>query len=185
MRRYPRTVLALAVGLGFWWMSGCNLGALLPTEAVNFPLQGSLGTFDVQSGVPVTNKGTLNFDPKGITLGRGSLQLTPDAISVVPADSGGGKVGQALQETSELEITVWADSPEAIDTVCETGDQYGPYTITLDENLEPVSISPNTLTLTEKTIGLLNDGQLSVCVEVVSPVTGQVVVDSLRFNLGL
>ena len=93
-----------------------------------------LAEFEVQAGVPSENAGTLAFDPGGVTIGSGSLQIKSDVISVVLADAGENKtavqqqavvcldacsaagidqtVCQSVCDNMELEITVWVAVPE-------------------------------------------------------------------------
>ena len=76
-------------------------------------------------------------------------------------------------------------SVDLVDTVCDVGEQYGPFEVVLDENLEPVSVSPSRDLLTRNTLNLINEGEFSLCIEVVSPVEGIVEIESFAFNLGL
>ena len=57
--------------------------------------------------------------------------------------------------------------------------------ITLDEDYAPIAINPSSVTLTQTTVDLLNAGEFSLCIEVVSPVDGRVTIGSLTLNLGL
>ena len=165
-------------------LAGCQ--SLIPTQPVTFDLQTALSQFEVEANVPTQNTGTGQWgDLEGITIGRGSLQVDPSAITIIPADTSSGKGSVNLQQTSTLVITVWVGPLEDEDTVCSTGEQYGPYTFTLDENLVPIAVEPETVTLTQSTLALLNAGEFSLCIEVVSPVDGTVVIASLTFNLGL
>jgi hypothetical protein len=84
-----------------------------------------------------------------------------------------------------LEITAWIASADLLDTVCDVGEQYGPYEVTLDANYVPIAVQPATITLTQTTLDLLNGGEFSLCVQVVSPVSGTVRIESFTFNLGL
>ena len=185
----PRKIWAIVFGavvLAAWQLPGCaGLGSLIPLQTVAFDLGSGLGEFEVQAGQPARKTGTGAFELPDITLGRGTVELDPDVITVTPADSGGAKGTVNLQQTSILEVTVWIASTDEVETVCETGEQYGPYEVTLDENYVPISIDPPTVTLTQNTLDLLNAGEFSLCIQVVSPVDGTVTIESLTFNLGL
>jgi len=180
MNRY-----AVALGLtllAFSYFSGCT--NLIPTQSVPFTLNQSQGTFDVTAGEPTAKSfGVTGFDNGGVTIGRGSMVINPDAITFTPA--GTGKRVQNFQGGETIVVTGWIGPVADLETVCETGDEYGPYTVTLDENMQPVAVSPNSISLTQSTIDLLNGGEFSVCLEVVSTVTGQVRIESFTFNLGL
>ena len=128
--------------------------------------------------------GEVVFDTGGIPIGSGSIKLDPAVIGITENTSD-EKRATALQAGSVLEVTVWIDSVDAVATVCDTGEEYGPFTVELDENLVPQSITPSSVTLTTDTLDLLNSGTFSLCVEVVAPVDGTVTIDSFTFNLGL
>ena len=72
-----------------------------------------------------------------------------------------------LGDVNTLEITGWIGSPNELDTLFETGDRYGTYRVTINEAGQGVSVTPSTITLTEKTIGLLNAGNFAFGFEVV------------------
>jgi len=180
------TVFGVVI-LAVWQLPGCagGLGSLIPLQTVDFDLVSGLGEFEVQAGQPARKTGAGAFELPDITLGRGTIELDPDVITVIPADSGGAKGAVNLQQTSTLEVRVWIAPAAEVETVCETGEQYGPYEVTLDENYVPISIDPSSVTLTQNTLDLLNVGEFALCIQVVSPIDGTVTIESLTFNLGL
>jgi len=165
-----------------WQLGGCSIAPMIP---VNVPLSGGLAAYDVQADEPAKSSGTANFDTGGISVGRGTIELDPSVITVTPANGTGSKGGVAFQETSTLEITVWVASVDLADTVCEAGEQYGPFSVTLDENFVPIAITPGSVTLSQNTIDLLNAGEFALCIEVISPIDGTVTIGSMTLNLGL
>jgi hypothetical protein len=179
MTRISMMVVAIAGGLQ---VSGC--ASIVPLQPVNFPLGPGLGDFELQADQPLTKSGTADFEAP-VTLRRGTLRINPDAIMFTPADTSNQKGRTTFQSTTTIVVTVWIAELEDLDNVFDVGDEYGPYTITFDENFVPVSVSPPTITLTPNTIALLNSGQFSIGFEVVSPVDGTLVVGSLTFNVGL
>jgi hypothetical protein len=186
------TVLALA-GL----LTGCG------TITVPIPVNlGSNSNFNVEAGQPQSKTITsTGFDTGGVTLGQGSLTINPSAISVDEATAKllqDGECNQACEAAGlpdatctsvctegNLLISVAVGTLAESGTVCDTGDQYGPFTVTIDADGNATNVSPNSVTLQTKTLGALNAGEASFCVEVVSPVTGVVVVGSLQLNAGL
>lgn len=163
-------------------IEGCTPSAL--RRQVNLGLNNSQATFNVEAGVAARNTGSYSFDNGGITIGSGSIALDPAAITFTPADAG-GKIRVAQQASnSTMTVTVWIDGPDALATVCETGEDYGPFTVTLVDNV-PVSISPNTVELSRPTINLLNSGSFTLCIEVLSELTGTVTINRLVLDLGL
>lgn len=175
--------LSVLTALLVWPLGGCPNA--IPTQEVPFTLSQGLGDFEVTAGTPTEKSRLVTLESSGITLGRGSLEIDPSVITVTPATDGGGKIQLSQQGTSNLEVTAWVGTVDELTTVFETGDEYGPYTVTLDANHVPVSVSPGSVNLTDKTIDLLNDGQFSLGLRVVSPVTGSVSIESIIFNLGI
>ncbi len=175
-------VMVGAVTVATWQLSGCSLAPLIP---IDVPLSASLAEFSVQGGAAAKSSGTASFETGGISVGRGTIELDPSVITVTPANGAGSKGRLNYQETSTLTITVWIAPIDDADTVCDTGEQYGPFDVTLDENYVPVSISPSSVTLSQTTLDLLNAGQFSLCIEVASPIDGTVTIASLTLNLGL
>ncbi|MEK6675194.1 MAG: hypothetical protein AABZ47_06005 [Planctomycetota bacterium] len=182
MRGKTRVTLALGT-LGLGLIGGCPANPL--TIETKFPLVSSLGQFTVEANVAMQQTGVARLNNGGFNIGSGSVELSPADISIAVASATGGKGSVNFQGTSVLTVTVRIDDEANLGTVCGTGDEYGPYNVTLDENFVPVSVDPNQFTLTQTTRDLLNLGRFSLCVEVLSPVTGTVTVDSLTLNLGL
>jgi len=147
--------------------------------------QGGLGTFEVQAGVPKSNHGPYSFTGQRAKIGSGTLRIDPANITITPANTGGGKGSVNLQGGSTLTITAWIAAPEDVETVCESGEKYGPFSVELDANNQPMSVDPSSVPLTQNTIDLLNAGTFSVCIVVTSPVDGTVTIDALSFSLGL
>jgi hypothetical protein len=204
-----KKVLALAVGIALaivWYPAGCSVGATgggggggqqvddgdggggggVPGGfEVGFDLlkdDGTgLGAFEAQAGVPTDNRGTGTLTTSGPALTSGSIRFDPADITVTP--TGIGKVIPAMQGTSQLIITGWIDALEAVDTVCGGGEEYGPYTVTLDENNVPIAISPSSITLTQNTIDLLNLGEFSICLRLESPIDATVRIERLVFDI--
>ncbi len=185
MHRRIFMMTAGVAALAAWQVGGCNLLSLVRIPPVTFELGAGLAEFEVQAGQAVRNSGSGAFDLSGLSIGSGSIELDPSVITVTPSGSVTGKGSVNLQESSTLEITVWIASGDEVDTVCDAGEKYGPFSVTLDENNVPVSVDPSEVTLTQNTLDLLNSGSFSLCIEVISPVDGTVTIGSLTFNFGL
>ncbi len=182
MARNSRVWMGVVGSAGYLALAiGCNPSAFQRPSVI--PLTGGFQSFDVTAGEPSQQSGTSDLGDLPITLGSGSIEIDPSVITVTP--SGSGKFFTRLQDNDVLRITVWVGTIDEEETVCTTGDEYGPYDVTLDENLVPVSVDPSTVNLRDSTLDALNSGEFSLCVEVVSPVTGEVTIESLTFNLGL
>lgn len=165
-------------------LAGCNREPI--QIATEFQLDETLGVFEVEAGVPSSKRGTGLLPDTQLTIGSGSLEIDPSVITITPADPGGNKGLVNLQQADiPLIVTVWIASVDLVDTVCDVGEQYGPFEVALDENFDPLSVSPPKVLLTRNTLSLINEGEFSLCIEVVSPVDGTVEIESFAFNLGL
>jgi len=166
-----------------------------------------VGSFDVTAGTPLSAKANFTFalDQRG---GSGRLSIDPADISVNPANTGGAKVLPLnLQEQNacadacatagvdaticnqvcvegDLRVTINLGTQAAIGEDCTAGDEYV-FDVTLDENGNATSVAVSPASMTQQTIDLLNTGMFGACVEVISPIDGTVIVDTLTFNVGL
>lgn len=185
MKKRTLMLAASTVMMGLWQSGGCT--NLLPLRAVAFDLNGGAGlVLQTQPGTTAKQSLRLQFDPSGINIGRGNLQINPNAVEFTPADAGSGK-GLATYQSGSLvlDVTARIAAPTALETVCDDGESYGPYRVTLNEDFTVVSISPAAINLTQTTIDLINGGDFALCLEVTSPVAGTVTIFSLVLNLGL
>ena len=216
--------LTIATGLclvAAWSVGGCAP----PTLPFTIELGGSsLAEFDLQAGTP--GEATTffpNFDNQGITIGSGSFELDPSAISITPSDSTGSKKLGPLQQAScvaqeeaqnvldtcqadgleaqacqdaatqavvdclgdatTLEISCWINETEA--DVFTNGDEYGPYRVTFDDSGQATSVSPTSIELTSRTVGLLNSGTFGIGCRMVIGQDATATLDSFVLNLGL
>lgn len=182
-------------------------GALVGCGSVTVPIPvnlGANGNLNVTGGEPQTKTFTAtNFDTGGITIGSGNLKIDPSVVSVQPggakalidADPTCGTVCAAagapaatcsavcVEGQLSIKVAVGALSEGA--GVCTTGDQYGPYLVTLDADGNATDITPSQVNLKDKTIAALNAHEAAFCVEVVSPVAGVVVIGQVVLNAGL
>lgn len=185
MTKRTLMLTASTIMLGLWQSGGC--ASLIPLQPVAFDFNGGNGlVLQTQPGTTAKQSLRLQFDPGGINIGRGNMQINPSAVEFTPADAGNGK-GLATYQTGDLILDVSARvaAASALETVCDEGESYGPYRVTLDEEFNVVSISPATISLTQTTIDLINGGDFALCLEVASPVAGTVTIFSLVLNLGL
>jgi len=195
-------LLGLAV-FGASQVGGC--GGFLPT--IPLPVQlGSNADFDVESGVPSTKTfGTTFSNDSGVAIGSGSIEIDPTAITVTPDQAKTAQGTLPIPETcgdacstanvsselcnsvcnlGQVVVTVWVGG--ATDTNPQlTGDEYGPYIVTLDGEASPISVQPNTVQLQQKTIDAINAGAANVTVQVVSPYGGVISLTSIQINAGL
>lgn len=179
MRRNSRAVVVSSGMIVLSVAGGCQP----PTIPATIGLSPAIGSFVLEAGTAVMHAGTVNFNnDSGLTIGSGRLRLDPSVITFTPA-AGKFTAFQVVAET--LTVTARVGPPEDVATVCETGETYGPFTVTLDENLQPASIEPDSVGLSQTTIDLLNAGSFSLCLEAVSSVNGTLAIPNMVFDLGL
>ncbi len=160
-------------------VSGCDPAMLLPLVPAPFTFSPELSTFALDTDIATRNTGILRVDQSEFTINRGTIELDLAKLTAALAQQ---QEGTSTPQT--LKVTAWVDAPDALDTVCTSGDLYGPFTITFDENLVPTAVTPQDVELTAKTIGLLNDGEISFCLELASSFDGSVTVGGVTLNLG-
>lgn len=117
-----------------------------------------------------------------VAVSGGTIMLTPGAITVV-ANGNNNKALPNLQAGEPLSITAWIDAVGgAAADFCASGDEYGPFIVTVDENLVPTSVDPDEVTLTDNTVNLINGGDFDLCIRVNWTMDATVTIDSLRFE---
>jgi hypothetical protein len=181
--RSGRILAAMCVGaLGMVMVVGCPAPIQLPP--IEVPLGSSLGEFELQADVPKQLSGTTAINTGGTTVANGTLQLDPSAITITPAES--AKVRQAQTAgTNTAVVTVRVASADAVSTVCDEGEQYGPFTIEFDDDYVVQSVTPSQVTLSQNTVDLLNAGQISLCIEAVMSIDGTISIGSLVIQVGI
>lgn len=184
-------------------LAGCNPASLIPLQPADFDLaQAGVSNFEVEAGVPESKTATFSFDSGGLTLGRGNVEIDPNAVSLDASSAkalqsptcqnacNAAGVDQAICDMvcqeGLLDITVHVGSAAEVATVCDTGDEFN-FQVELNAAGQAVSISPNSINLNQfpDTLSALNSGEFSLCITVISPEDGEVVIDALRMNVGV
>lgn len=183
MRQLKRYALSAVVALPVLYFAGCRNALQIP---VRLTLPASMGQFQLTAGETVQNAGTLPGNSLGRTVGSGTFSIKPEDITFTPEDNGTGKGTTTYQAGGSFTITAGIAAGDEVDTVCDDPvDEYGPFTVTLDEDGNVESISPSSVDIESTTIDLINAGEISVCLTVTSTVDGTVTIEALSLNLGL
>ena len=90
---------------------------------------------------------------------------------------------QPQQETSAT-MTARVASADEEETVCKTGELYGPYVIYGSAAYEPESVDPQSAQATQATLSIINAGDFSICIEISSPVDATLSVNSMDVDVG-
>ncbi len=183
MNRSRKYAIGAMVAIPLFYFGGCSSPVQIP---VRFELDDSLGMFEVTAGESVPHNGTLPASSSGLAIGSGTMTFKTDDISFTPADTGSGKGLTTFQGGGSFTIVAGVAALEDLDTVCDTPvDEYGPFTVTLNDDNTVHSIEPSSVTLSQSTIDLINAGEVSICLTIESTVDGTITIDALSFNLGL
>jgi hypothetical protein len=186
-------------------ISGCALvSGLVPPIPIEL---GANSSFQVTAGMPTAK--TLLF-PEGfdapVAITGGSFNIDPSAITVNA--SGPGKrlvAAQTVQDCQDvcdfagvdtatcnqvcqegdLIVTAWVGTVAAITADCKSGEDYR-FEVTLNVDLVATGVSATPSSISSTTRALLDseDG-FGLCLEVISPVDGEVIIDELSFRVQL
>lgn len=161
--------------------AACSVGGLSGDRTFTFQTDSAgFEPFVLTAGEPLRQQGQFTINTGAAVVSRGNISVNMDNVTFTPSDSESAK---ALQAGATIIVTFWIDGFSDVDTVCDTGDEYGPYTITLGADAMPASITPNSVDLEPSTVLVLRTGQFSVCVEVESSIGGTVAIGT--FTLGV
>ena len=156
---------------------------------VNVDLEEEVGLFQAQAGETVENSGTANVDTAGIPVQTGTISIDPSLVTVTPTSfAANAKRARTAQDAENtLEVTAWIAPLEDLDTVCggDSSEEYGPYTLTLDADNHPVSVTPESVTISENTLNLITSGEFSLCLRIVSTIDATIRIEKLTFNVGV
>jgi len=208
MRAKNLSLWSACVGTTAAALSGCNFSSLIPPIPIDL---GDQASYNVTAGTPAAKRflfangldspvaisgGSFNIDPAAITInidstGQKHLLAAQDGINVETCldacDLAGvdeETCGTVCQE-GRLIVTAWAGTVEAITADCKSGDEYQ-FDVTLNEDLRPtaVSVDPDSIRSTTRDL-LDSDDGFGLCIEVISPVDGEVIIEGLTFRVQL
>ena len=170
------------------WVISCGGGSGGSDGKISLDI-GSQGE-DIPLGVSETSiPFTVNHDADRFKGPFGSLALDLQENlawilfypGVVPG-SASGEVAPLVTPGGSLTLRI--APAEAVDFVCEEGELYGPFSITFDDDYQPITASPSSAEATSHTLDIINIGSYSICVQVTSPVDSEVTLDRVEFSAG-
>lgn len=194
MPRTFTTLLTVSSIALFFAVSGCSttppdstgMGDQTPTAEVAVNFGAGAEDIQIEAGTSKRLRGTAEIPTASLAATAGTLRLDTSSITFTPADQSdqtGGKITPQQQTANTIEITISLAGSNQQDTVCEEGQMFGPFLITLDEDLQPVSVTPSSVVLTDDTIALLNTGSVTLCVDILSTISGTIRINNFIFNL--
>ena len=178
LRHFRSAVLLTTCGL-------CIHGCARPFIPIPITLGGETGlVFNVEPGTPSSRNLPVTLElTSDLAVGSAELRLGADNITFEPSGAGKGAVA-AQGATTTVEVTIRIAGSDELETVCDSGEEYGPFEVVFDAELDVVSIDPSTVTLSETTVALINSGALSLCIDVVSTAGGTVTINGYTIVVG-
>ncbi len=142
---------------------GGNNGGDFETFILDTDLQGT-GQIAASASEAVSKAGVFTVSLSNGPVSGGTLDLTRFAPIIQPATNGLGKIGFLPLQSTTFEFSGRVAAADEVETVCESGEFYGPFFVVVDEVLNPVSVEPREVDLSCDTLELINSGEFSICV---------------------
>jgi len=172
---------AVALGVCALLTTGCPQTVLVP---VHVELREELSTFQLLSGETGRHQGVVTLEDVPVDATSGTFELDDDHLSITPAPPAGPGKGSVNQHDGlTIQVNIRLALAADVDTVCDSGEEYGQFTVDFDTFNELESVTPEQVPLTTATIELINAGTMSVCVSTFPEFTGQVVIGGFVFRL--
>ncbi len=201
MRAGMRIVMSGVFLLTVGHIGGCitvDLGSFggggggTPSASADFDLSGTMKTYQVVAGELKTASTTGTFDVSGPSLSGGSISIDPSAITLTPAADGAPKAAAAFQDlppeiadlcnNEPLIITVWIAPADQLQAVFDSDQEYV-VNVTLNESCLATQVDVTPDQLMQSTLDLIEGGEFAIGIGVLSQVTGEVIIDKLKFGL--
>lgn len=180
------TLLFATSGCSTTTPGSTDTGAQGLSGEIKLNLGESTGDFEIEAGTSRRLRGSGQIDAQGQTITSATIRIDTSSITFAPAadsDQTDQKAASQQLVDNTIEITISLAAPDEQDTVCDEGQMYGPFVFTLGEDLQPLSVTPSSVDLTDETIDLLSTGSISLCVDILSTVSGTITINNFIFNL--
>jgi len=152
----------------------------------DIPLQLLVNNVDIKSNQTTQIKFTYDFPfyTPAFTEFSVNLDETLNDIKIELPTSSGKPNQKSLNSraTEQVEMYAYISSASESASTCVSGEKYGPFTISVENNNQPSSVSPAKATATKPTLSIVNAGSFSVCLEVVSPIAAKADLDGVSIN---
>lgn len=160
--------------------AGGGSGSITVDVALDDP-DPALAAFNVTADEPMEKTILLNLPEVQGTVTGGTLSFVAGAITFEPTGPGKGRVAAQVGPFA-FEVTGFVFPRDPLGG-CGDGDEYGPYTVEIDDTGQAVSVDPSELELLPDTVRLINEGNVAICLRIVSPVTGTIRIGGFEFGL--
>ena len=92
--------------------------------------------------------------------------------------------GSSSARISGSTMTITVSRFEDSDSVCATGELYGPFIIELNDDFSAGGVSPPTATASQQTLDIINTGGYSICIQVTPVITATASLDFVEVDIG-
>lgn len=160
-------------------LAGCGLDT---REQVQVEFGEDLSTFQLLSGETGRHQGVITLVDAPTLVAYGAFSLNPAMLSIAPA-AGPGKGSVNAHDGLTIQVNIRLAAADAVDSVCETGETYGQFTVDFDTLNEVESVTPEEIALSDATLELIAEKTMSVCVETFPEFSGEVVIGGFTLRL--
>ena len=152
---------------------------------------GSAGkNISLTAGVPTQVVKTLNYNVSRFGGPYEALTIDLSAhipwidVTPVPRPLPRGTTAGKASSRAGGNMSIRIAREEQANTVCSSGELYGPFSITIDDSSSQVNdVQPSSVSATPASVDIINSGSLVVCVIVTPEVDATVDLDSVSFDL--
>lgn len=142
-----------------------------------------LGTLEAAIGGDVVQAhGLLLLEELPLSVSIAALRLDRDQITILPAPAG-GKGSVNFHEGLGVKVTVHIASAAEVDTVCDSGESYGPFEVDFGALNEFESVTPTGAEPDAAMVALINTRSISVCIECTPEFAGIGRIEGFAFFL--
>lgn len=183
-------LVVVVIPIGCLGGGGGGSGGISTTGVVTVDTGATGKNISLTDGVPTQVIKTLNYNVS--RFGGPYEALTVDLSAHIPwidvtpvprlVSAGGSANKFASRVGGEMAIRIARE--EQANTVCTSGELYGPFEITIDDTSSQVNdVQPSSVTATQASVDIINSGSLVICVIVTPTVDATVDLDSVSFDL--
>lgn len=105
-----------------------------------------------------------------------------NAVVSIPGIVPDGGDGRAVADNT-AEMSMRIGPAEMENTVCSDGELYGPFTVSVDSQMQPADVSPGAATANQATVDVINTGFAAICVTVESAIDATVDLDQISVEV--
>ncbi len=192
LTKYKIAVLILSIFAIVSCGGGSSNGDDTSTLKISAPLAGNVKDVTINENVPTDIKFVydlpIDTSPAvtGLeidlnkTLSTASVSLpgsSSNKASTNSTNSKRDKISARATETVTMRIYIASAAEES--TVCTSGEEFGPFEISVSDGTQLDSVSPSSATASQSSLSIINTGSVSLCLRIESSVEAVLDIDEL------